>query len=127
MPDECTLDVTPLTWRTGLTLYYNDEGECFDGPTSTTIVDAVYREVSGADSTPIAFYPKDEATEEADLDYFCGAGNSATTYASSSGGGSPTLTLTFAAPGTQDVTWGWDFGQKEQPPRLRIKVRVKRI
>jgi hypothetical protein len=36
------------------------------------------------------------------------------------------FTMTFPVPPTGDNTWGWDFGDEDMPPKLKIKIRVRR-
>lgn len=34
--------------------------------------------------------------------------------------------LHFSVPTTEDTTWGWDFTDDDVPPKLLIKVRIRR-
>ncbi len=39
---------------------------------------------------------------------------------------SANFTMTFPVPPTGDNTWGWDFGDENLPPKLKLKIRVRR-
>ena len=122
MADCVAFDFTPLAYTSGLTLYYNSSGECYDGPTSNNLVRAVAAEAASA--IEIKFVAKSgTAARTLRLDASCGAGNSGEFETRSAAG----LVLILQPPATTGTTWGWDFDDEEAPPRIIIKVRVKRI
>ncbi|MCY0986497.1 hypothetical protein OV203_05170 [Nannocystis sp. ILAH1] len=124
MADCVEFDFKPFEYTSGLILYYNSSGECYDGPTSNNLVRAVAAEVASATATEIKFLPKPgTAARTLRLDAWCGAGNGGEYETRSAAG----LVLIVQAPAATGTTWGWDFDDDQAPPRIIIKVRVKRI
>lgn len=111
------------TLSSGATLTYNSSGECY---LSTTRVDLARIEEKDSSSRPYLLFVPGPGVSPAEIEAVdqCPSGN--TGYHSYAQGASPGhFTLSFSVPTTEGEEWGWDF-HGGLPPKLTIKVRIKR-
>lgn len=124
----CT-DTSPVIYPSGATasLYYTSSGTCKDAAGGGVATVRFEIPNSSAISTvSVSFAPEttglDVPTESFTKCSGEGTGNhSRDSYTNAN------FTMAFPVPPTGDNTWGWDFGNDDLPPKIRVKILVRRM
>ena len=123
----CSLECTPQAGVDGVSLYYNQYGECYTHRVSGSLVCAVRFELGSTDleeTVAINLYPMadtDDLVEEEPT--LCPSTSGAARWSDEGGGH---VVVYFVVPTATNTEWGWDYSNQDTPPKLNIKVRVKR-
>lgn len=123
----CT-DTTPIqdVSGTSTSLYYTSSGTCKDVAGSS--VATVRFEISSSTVTSVSVSFSPETTGlDVPTETFVKCSGEGTGNHSRDSYTNANFTMVFPVPPTGDNTWGWDFGNDDLPPKLKVKIRVRRL
>jgi hypothetical protein len=118
-----------LNFESEDTLYYNDSGDVYDGPGSEARrIDLARTTTKDLTNRPCLWFEK--------RPYGAAGGIGSVSQCPDTNTGNHNFTadpsapgrfkLDFSVPTSADTEWGWDFTDDKKPPKLRIKIRIKR-
>lgn len=124
----CSLECTPNAGVDGVAVFYNQYGECYTQRENGNLICAIRFELGSTDTdteVAIHFYPTPgtDAMGTEQTPTLCPTTSGAARWADEGYGH---VKIAFPVPTATNTEWGWDYVNPDLPPKLHIKIRVKR-
>jgi len=110
------------------TLYYNNNGECYDAQSGGNLVEEYgFR----ASTSTVSLNLSKTSSTVPDLSQSITSETKVPSGHAGNASWSPTqganVTITFDVPPQEDVEWGWDYDRATLPTPLKLRVRTIRV